>query len=191
MGPISNHPRGLLDLFGLQTLGNYPREVADVISPVFDLTQLVQSPLIRYQRLFSQTFTAGALGVTGFAFTDGAAQVYVPNNQIWILVAMECFASYFSNAGGAMTVPALRISETIPGGNIAAPIIPTLPVANGQIVATGIAGAYSRPSVFSRSTPWVMRPGNYFNGDTVMPTILPASDTMQYALDIAYVPLGA
>lgn len=82
IGPISNLPKGFLDFFGIRSLGNYPRSVADVIASTLNVEELVvQSNLERWegQLLINTPVVAGMYAPTNVFFSESQ----VPQNEFW------------------------------------------------------------------------------------------------------------
>ena len=82
MGPINNVPLGLLDLFGLRTLGQYPREVANFISPTIDVSLLQYNSITESLQL-SETFNGAGTRDCG-TYTFGSSGI-VPTNEMWLV----------------------------------------------------------------------------------------------------------
>lgn len=72
--PISNHPRGLVSLFGLNTFGAAPNLMSNQIVPTFDIKELL---LLNRELLTGSNSTSPGIG--GLIFT----QSIVPAGELW------------------------------------------------------------------------------------------------------------
>lgn len=110
MPVISNLPRGLLELLGLQSFGETPRNLSDVVVGTVDLNELF---LLNRMQAALGSDAAPALGSRFFTTTVAGFPPLtpVPNNELWYLHEFHVSAS--PGAATAITVqPRIRASNT-------------------------------------------------------------------------------
>lgn len=144
---ISNFPKGLTGLLGIQSFGETPRQLSDVVSGVLDLRDLY---LLNFMQCGIGTDAAPALGSRNFsASTLGYIDLSlpVPANEVWFV-----HEYHVSVAPGAAT--GITVQPRVRASNASLGFAPPLTV-------TGIAGAPSVlvPSYFPRM--W-LPPGSLF-----------------------------
>jgi hypothetical protein len=74
MATIGNNPRGLVSIFGLATMGESPRQMAEQIVPTFDVEQLL---LLNRELLTGSNNTSPGIG--GLIFSGSI----VPVGELW------------------------------------------------------------------------------------------------------------
>lgn len=91
MGPLSRLPLGLLEVFDVRTLGNYPRSLGDQIAPTYDISLLQHQNVIRLRAQQAKDGPVLANAWTGLqAFNDFdvdgvATPAEVPAGQSWLI----------------------------------------------------------------------------------------------------------
>lgn len=174
LGPISVLPNGLLDIFGLRTLGEYPRTVAETYVPTFDISKLVLS--IANCEVWTGEIELLGLGSNRGPFTftatlDTPADIQVPAREAWLIVEWEVILTMFSGGSGTNTAGPIGVGfqrtnsyglgmESFPRD--AANVLPSVAYVGGTASA-------STWSIAKGITPWILgpmaKPSALFMGD--------------------------
>jgi hypothetical protein len=79
---ITNPPKGLISLFGLNDMGGVPRELSGVVAPSLDMTEFV---MLNRESLLPGTVTATATGFRNI--------IEVPAGQTWVIhgYSVDCY----------------------------------------------------------------------------------------------------
>jgi hypothetical protein len=151
MGPISRYPKGLLDFFGLKSMGQYPATVGDGISLSFDL-----SALLRWSDL-ETLFTIETVTNAGGAIVRSQGNIIlwtVPQNELWVVNAWT--QSLEATAGAGVQINSTWLQYRINGNGLFFPFM------NGQSQApsqfNSIAGGGASRFMGSNGL-WVLTPG--------------------------------
>lgn len=108
-GKISNFPRGLLDLLGMYTFGETPRNVGDDVAPTIEMLEMFLSAKL-------VTIGGQAAAPPSAGYNALPNQFAVPANEVWVVKALTAFG--VTEAGVTMSIsPAVRLGGT--GGSIA------------------------------------------------------------------------
>jgi len=102
--PIQTLPKGLLDTFGLRTLGRYPDTLIDAIAPTYDVDLLQGMPNAEaWTGEASVDGSAGAASLVGFIAPQNVfrGDLEVPQNELWIVRKVRV---YVNTVGGTATV---------------------------------------------------------------------------------------
>jgi len=89
--PLTNFPKGLLDLVGSNNFGENPREMSDLITPVMEIGRL-------YLAQFLTTVAGIGVGAPTAGF-NLIANLVVPTGKVWALYSVA--AAFTTEAGVA------------------------------------------------------------------------------------------
>ena len=128
MPTISNLPRGLISLLGLQDMGASPRELSGVVAGTLDLAQF----LLLNRETLSASPVAAAVG-TQVVFT-------VPPGELWYVHA---FGARVGPVGAGLT---LRIGAGIATNQVYTPITSGETAVGGELANAGLlSGLWATP----------------------------------------------
>lgn len=106
MGPVGRFPRGLLSLFELKTLGDYPGVVTDSIACTYDISLLLAQADTEFVS-YPVTVSNGALvnhGAGVFPLDTLSSTPYpnarVPQNEVWLMCAWGSLSYYSATVAG-------------------------------------------------------------------------------------------
>lgn len=106
---IQRFPAGLLDLLGIQSLGQTPNILADEVRPVIEYLSLY----------FADRLTTLQTSVAGVQFSGDSATLTVPANELWLVKEVSGEIGGFS-ANGALAQ--CRIAFRNDSSGVALPI---------------------------------------------------------------------
>jgi len=121
---LHGYPVGLLSMLGSQNFGVNPKELAEVVSPVVDLSDLY---LLQFQQSVS-----GAVGVPGVGFN---LAITVPAGQMWRVHALS---GIIVHGAGVTADYALNV---MPNNGASVAVSPSISVAANQTRWLPITGA--------------------------------------------------
>lgn len=152
-GPIARLPLGLLEVFDLRTLGNYPRQVGDVISPTYDVSALqYQNCLsVRGQATLSgisPTFFVGFNPFDDFVVDGVAVEAAVPAGEAWLVVRSALLVECQSDTGFQF-YPTKVVFTTAPNSAVFFPVpgFGQLQNDSGNVTAGFTAGFWQHSTV--------------------------------------------
>lgn len=162
LGPIAKLPAGLLDVFGLRTRGEYPRNVAEQIVPTYDLGTLINS-------IFNSEVWTGEIELLGSGQTAGphsftpiletpADLFAVPGNEYWLINEWEMQLTMFetTNECGPIALGYQRQNSLGLAGFESFPRDDSL--VNPSILYTGGAVTGISWSIAKGQRPWILGP---------------------------------
>lgn len=146
--PINRLPLGLLSLFDIKQMGEYPRELAGQVSLITDIIPLLLSAGATYTGETITAFNSDTPGVYNLG-----PELLVPDNEVWI---MERFALNATMAADQYLRGAVVSSWSVLGGTVAAAFV-------GEVIAVDGANPRATSRFFRCSNDWgpfVLAPGN-------------------------------
>lgn len=152
MGPIAKIPIGLLEVFDLRTLGNYPRVVGDSISPTFDIT------LLQYENseVWTGQFTdAGASTIQSSRVLAPSAglDAQVPATERWLVTRWSAYLSF--NAVAAATAEVAHLGYSYEAGTKFVPF----PIKSSPVEGAFLSKASPLWASAATSRTWLMSEG--------------------------------
>lgn len=99
MPSITRYPNGLLDLLGLQSQGDNPRLVSDIVSSIVDVGQLYLANV--------QVLVTGSVAAAAANFNSFATPLIVPTGEIWLLKSFSATVAAGVGVTGSFS-PAVR-----------------------------------------------------------------------------------
>ena len=101
MSAINRPPLGLQGLLGSKNFGDNPSELARTVQPTLDMLPFMGGTTLRGNRISGGRTTLGLI-----------AQLPVPSDEVWAMIALSCGrAAGFTGGGGSIKV-ALSIDNT-------------------------------------------------------------------------------
>jgi len=188
---INKLPLGLLDAFGVKSMGSYPKDVNNEIHATFDLTDFQLSQQETAHRLFS-SFTSGTVSGFGGLLQLGVVGnplFIVPTGNLFLLRSYHAYFVYNNPVGGAITLytPILSIQSQAGSFQRALPIYQGM-----QTFTLPAAAAVYRVPTGSFQDNIVMGPGTVVVAEFGLPsTVIAAGNDVTFILEMTGVQLAA